>query len=114
MTMQGAGPALRRSQRKQDLLLASQLARGQAVGAFNELAGRADAVVHRVQQLRAWFSSPLVWMAGSALGTVALRAGLRRRGRTLRLVRWGWLAWRVWRVWRSAAPALARYRAARS
>jgi len=105
VTAHAAARALPRRQRKHNLLLASQLARGQVVGAFDDLAGRADAVAYRVLQVRAWLSSPLAWMVGGVAVTLAMRVTLRRGGRTLRLLRWGWLAWRV------AAPALASYRA---
>jgi hypothetical protein len=108
MTRSDSDPALQRSRRKQDLLLASQLARGAAVDAFDELADRVDGVAYRVVRVRVWLASPLVWTAGSAVGGLALALALRR-ARAVRLLRWGWLAWRLWR---SAAPALARYRAA--
>ena len=107
MTPRSAGPTLQRNRRKQDLLLASQLARGQAVGAFDELAGRADAVAYCVARIRTWLSSPLAWTAGSAAGALVLAVALRRV-RAARLLRWGWLAWRLWR---SVGPALARHRA---
>lgn len=100
-------PTQQREQRKQSLLLASQLARGQAVVAIDELAVRADAVAFRIVRVHAWLSSPLFWTAGSALGGIVLAVTLRRV-RIVRLLRWGWLGWRFWR---SAAPVLARYRA---
>jgi hypothetical protein len=100
-------PTLPRDQRKQNLLLASRLARGQAVVALDELGGRADAVAYRVARVHAWLSSPLVWTVGSAVGVLVLTATLRRV-RIVRVLRWGWLAWGFWR---SAAPVLARYRA---
>jgi hypothetical protein len=108
MTQRAPDPTLQRSRRKQDLLLASQLARDQAAGAFDELADRADGVALRVAQVRAWLSSPqartVATIAGALVLTVALR-GVR----ALRLLRWSWLAIGLWR---SAAPALARFRAA--
>jgi hypothetical protein len=108
MMQRASGPALQRSRRKQDLLLASQLARGQAVVAFDEIADRADLVVYRVVRVRMWLSSPLVWAAGSAVGGLMLAVTLRR-ARAVNVLRWGWLAWRLWR---SAGPVLAHYRAA--
>lgn len=102
--------ALQRSLRKQDLLLASKLARMQVLGSFDEVAERADAVVGRIVAIRRWLSNPLLWMAGSAAGVIVLGAALRRK-RAVHVVavalRWGLLAWRLWR---SAAPALARHR----
>jgi hypothetical protein len=107
--MTGRAPdPVQRSRRKEDLLLASQLARGQTIGAFDELAQRADAVADRVVRIRAWLSSPLALTAGSAAGALVLGVALRRV-RAARLLRWGVLGWRMWR---SAGPALALYRAA--
>jgi 5,10-methenyltetrahydromethanopterin hydrogenase len=107
MTPGAVDPTQQREQRKQNLLLASRLARGQAVIALDELGGRADAVAYRVARVHAWLSSPLVWTAGSAVAAVVLAATLRRV-RIVRVLRWSWLAWGFWR---SAAPVLARYRA---
>lgn len=114
MTAAGSDQARQRSLRKQDLLLASQLARGQAVGAFDELAGRADALALRVVRVRLWLSDPRVWVAGSAVGSLLFAAVLRRAParRGLRWGRWAWRAWSVWRAWRSAAPLLAHRGAA--
>lgn len=94
-----------RSLRKQDLLLASRLARGQVLGAFTELGDRADAFAGRIDTLRQWFSNPWAWAIGSA-GLLVLGVALRRASAP-RALQLGWLAWRLWR---SAAPALARYR----
>jgi hypothetical protein len=106
MRPRGAGLALQRDRRKQDLLLASQLARGQVVGAFDELADRADVVVDRVVRVRMWLSNPLAWTAGSVAGALMLGVALRRvRGGGV--LRWAWLAWKFWR---SAGPVLALYR----
>jgi len=105
MTARASGAA--RRLRKQDLLLASELARGQAVLAFDEVAGRADAVALRLLTLRAWLASPAVWAAGSATGALVLGVALRRV-RLLRLLRWGWVAHRLWR---GLAPLVARVRA---
>jgi hypothetical protein len=102
-----AAPAPAREKRVQDLLLASALARGQAVAAFDELAGRADRLAYRVVQVRIWLSGPVAWVAGSAIGFAVLTVALRR-GHVGRLFHWGW---RAWRLWRKAAPLLAPYRA---
>ncbi len=96
MNRRHAAPVGQRDRRKRDLLLASQLARAQAVGAFDELAVRTDAVAYRVMQVRAWLGSPLAWIVAGAFGTLVLRLPLRG-GRAAQLLRWGWLAWRAWR-----------------
>jgi len=90
-----------RDLRKEDLLLASRLARGQVLGAVAELGDEADAIADRVQQMRRWLSSPWVWAAGGA-GALVLGVALRRV-RASNVLRWGWLAWRLWRA---AVPAL--------
>lgn len=104
----GTPPSLRHA-RKQDLLLASALARGQVVAGFDELAGRADTLAARAVRAYAWLSSPLARTVGAAAGALLLGVTLRRV-RAVPLLRWGWLAWRVWQT---AAPALARQAAAR-
>lgn len=93
------------SLRKQDLLLASRLARGQVLGAFTELGDRADVIAGRVDMLRQWLSNPWVWVTSSA-AVLVLGVAFRRAG-TVRALRWAWLAWRLWR---GAAPAVVRYR----
>ncbi len=109
----GADPARRRSLRKEDLLLASQLARGQAMGAFDDLAGRADAVALRVVRVRLWLSDPRVQLIAAAGAGVVLAVVLRRKPAT-RWLRWGWLrwGWRAWRLWRSAGPRLTPHHTA--
>ena len=111
MSQAGHDPARQRALRKQDLLLASQLARGQALGAFDELADRADAFALRVARLRVWLADPRTWVAGSAAGGLVLAVALRR-GRARRWLRWGRRAWALWRAWRMARPLLAGPRAA--
>ncbi len=102
--------AAQRSQRKQDLLLASQLARGQVLIALDDLSDRADTLAVRVARVRLWLGSPVLWSAVGAVASVALGTRLRRT-RVASLLRWGWLAWRLWR---RAAPALALYRGQRA
>lgn len=108
MTPRGPDALRRRALHKQDLLLASRLARGQALGAFDELADQADRVAVRVARARAWLSSPLGLAAGSVAGVVLLTLAPRRL-RGVRLMRWGLLAWRLWRI---TGPAMARWRSA--
>jgi hypothetical protein len=103
----GTGAA--RAQRKENLLLASRLARTQAVLAVDEIGGRLDAVAHGVERARQWLSDPRVWVAaGAATGLMAVVA--TRRLRAPWLMRWGWAAWRAWRV---AGPLLAKVLAPR-
>ena len=102
MTPRPALTRLQRDQRKQSLLLASRLARDQAVVAFDELARRADALAYQVARARAWVARGLTWSVGSAVGSFALALWLRRV-RAVRLLRWVWPAWRLWR---SAAAAM--------
>ncbi len=107
MTHRAAPTQAQREQRKQRLLLASRLARGQAVIALGELGGRADAVADGIARVRERVSSPLLWAMGSAVGAFLLTA-LRNRTRGVGLLSWIWPAWRVWR---SVATVLAAYRA---
>lgn len=90
-----------REQRKQDLLLASGALRQEAVAAFDQLAGRADAVALRVAQARALLHHPAGLFLTGLLGVLVARVVLRRRRRPW--LRWAWLGWRAWQV---AAPAL--------
>lgn len=106
-TADAAAPALARAERKQALLLASGLARGDLVGAFDDLAGQADSLAARFMALRAWLSNPLVWVVGGTVGVLLLRVVVRRAG-ARHLLSWGLQAWGVWR---NAAAALAHYRA---
>ena len=96
-------PVQQRQLRKQDLLMASELARGQTLVAFNALAQRADAVAERVAQARQWLSRPEALAAGAAVVSLVFGVFLRRAHRQQEpsrwrsLLRWGWLAWRLWR-----------------
>ena len=109
MTRRPALTPLQRGQRKQNLLLASRLARGQAVMAVDELGRRADAVADGVARLRERASNPLVLTAGSAVATLWLMIN-KRRARPRSLLGWVLPAWRVGGV---VAAALARYRSGR-
>jgi hypothetical protein len=91
-----------RAQRKQNLLLASRLVRGQLVGAVDELGQGADGVIQRVRQVQAVLTDPRVWLIGSAIGSMFALIAVRRL-RSFWLLRWGLLGWRVWK---SAAPML--------
>jgi hypothetical protein len=98
-----------RALRKQNLLLASRLARGQAVLAFDELGRRADVVAAGVVRIRDWVTSPLLWTVGSAVGALAMTLKLRRV-RGVGLLSWIWPAWQLWRT---VSAGLARPRESR-
>ncbi len=83
-----------RSRRKQDLLLASALARNQALVAIGQIGQRVDLVVGSYRQVRAWMSVPAVSTATGVAASVAALLALRRV-RSFRLLRWGVLSWRV-------------------
>lgn len=86
-----------RARRKQDLLLASALARNQAMVAINQISRQADVVVGSYRQVRAWMAVPQVGTVASVGASVAALLALRHV-RIFRLVRWGFLAWRVWKL----------------
>ena len=86
-----------RSRRKHDLLLASALARDQAMVAIDQISHRADRLVGGYRQLRAWMSVPKVGTVASVAASVAALMALRHV-RTFRLLRWGMLSWRVWKL----------------
>lgn len=85
-----------RERRKRDLLLASELARGQAVAALGQVGPRVDRVARGAIRLHAWAAQPPVWMAGGALALFVLL-----RLRSLRALRWGLLGVRAWQAGRS-------------
>lgn len=86
-----------RAERKADLLMASELLRGQAQSAVDDLGGRADGLVRRVLVVRGWLSDPVVLAAASSGAAFFAAAGQKQRGRLWRGLRWAWLAWRVLR-----------------
>lgn len=94
-----------RARRKQDLLLASQAVRLQALDAFDTLGGQVDAVAGWLLQLRALLNHPAAPLVGTLLGLAAVRLGLQRRQRRRPWLRWAWLAWRTWRSWRTLPSA---------
>ena len=98
-----------RSRRKQNLLLASALARHQAMVAIDQISHRADRLVGGYRQLRAWMSVPKVGTVASVAASVAALMALRHV-RTFRLLRWGMLSWRAWKL---VAGFLPRWRAPR-
>ncbi|MDE2367328.1 MAG: hypothetical protein KGN16_00015 [Burkholderiales bacterium] len=102
MTGGRIGPVEQRDRRKQQLLLASRLARVQAAGAFDELAGSTDAIANRAMQVRAWLGSPVAWIIGTAIGGLLLRLTRSTGQRPSRQLRWGWAAWQLWRRYGAA------------
>ncbi len=88
-------PALR-ARRKADLLLASELLRGQSALAVDDLGQRADGWVRRVLAWRDLLSSPVVLAAVGGGAAFFASARPQGRGKLWRGLRWAWLAWRVW------------------
>ena len=93
----------RRTRHKQDLLLASALARTQAMVAIDQIGHRADRLVGGYRQVRAWMSVPKVGTVASVATSMAALLALRHL-RTFRLLRWGTLSWRVWKLAASVLP----------
>ena len=102
MSDRAAVPPWQRDQRKQNLLLASRLVRGQLIVAVDEIGHSADTLIQRARRVVAVVTDPRLWLIGSAVGSVAALLAVRRL-RSFWLLRWGLLAWRVWK---SAAPML--------
>ena len=98
-----------RTRRKQDLLLASALARHQAMLAVAQIGQRADLLVGSYRQVRAWMSVPQVGAAAGVLSSMAALLALRRV-RGFRLLRWGLLGWRALKL---AGGLLQGWRATR-
>lgn len=91
-----ADPA-ERAERKANLLLASELLRGQAALAVDDLGERADGWARRLMAWRSLLSNPAVLAAAGGGAAFFAAAGQKRRGQFWRGLRWAWLAWRVWR-----------------
>ncbi|HEY6132441.1 MAG TPA: hypothetical protein VIW70_00570 [Rubrivivax sp.] len=94
MTETAVDASLSRDARKRNLVLASHLARGQVVLAFDQIGQRADSAARVIARAHAALANPAVWAAGSAAGALLFGIVLRR-ARWLSLLRWGFLAWRV-------------------
>lgn len=94
-----------RSRRKQDLLLASALARHQAMVAIDQISHRADKLVGAYRQVQAWVSVPKVGTVADVAASMAAFLALRHV-RTIRLLRWGVLSWRVWKLAAGLLPGL--------
>lgn len=85
-----------RAERKANLLLASELLRGQAALAVDDLGGRADGLVVRAMAWRNLLSNPVVLAAAGGGAAFFAAGGEKLRGRVWRGLRWAWLAWRLW------------------
>ena len=84
-----------RAERKANLLLASELLRGQAQRDVDDLGQRADGLVNRVVTVRDWLSDPVVLAAAGSGAAFFAAVGQKRRGQFWRGLRWAWLVWRV-------------------
>lgn len=93
----------RRARRKADLLLASQVLRGQATLAVNDVGERADVWGRRWLTLKGWLADPMLLAAGGATAAFMAGAGRRRRP-LLKGLRLSLLAWRIWRDWGAKRP----------
>lgn len=90
-----------RAQRKANLLLASEVMRGQAALAADDLGERADRWAVRVIAWRNLLSNPLVLATAGGGAAFFAASGSQQRSRLWRGLRWAWLGWRVWRHQRS-------------
>lgn len=91
-----ADPAARDA-RKANLLLASEVLRGQAALAVDDLGGRADRWAVRILAWRKLLSHPLVLATAGGGAAFFAASGPAGRSRLWRGLRWAWLAWRVLR-----------------
>ena len=91
-----ADPAAR-AERKANLLLASEVMRGQATLAVDDLGQRADGLVVRVKAWQRLLSNPAVLAAAGGGAAFFAVGGGPLRSRLWRGLRWAWLAWRVMR-----------------
>lgn len=86
-----------RAERKANLLLASEVMRGQAALAVDDLGSRADRWAVRVRAWRHLLSNPVVLATAGGGAAFFAASGPRGRSRFWRGLRWAWLAWRVLR-----------------
>lgn len=87
-------PALR-DQRKADLLLASQLLRGQMALDVDDVGERLDVWGRRWQVLKGWLADPMVLAAASGGAAFFATTGSRRRSQLWRAAKWVWMAWKM-------------------
>lgn len=90
--------AAARAQRKANLLLASELLRGQTTLAADDLGQRADVLVRRLLSWRAVLTSPIVLAVAGSGAALLAGAGQQRRGKLWRGLHWAWLAYKTWGV----------------
>ncbi|MDG0856819.1 hypothetical protein [Roseateles puraquae] len=86
-----------RAERKANLLLASEVMRGQAALAVDDLGERADRWAVRLMAWRNLLANPLVLATAGGGAAFFAASGPQQRSRFWRGLRWAWLAWRVWR-----------------
>lgn len=90
-----ADPA-QRAERKANLLLASEVLRGQAALAVDDVGQRADGWVRRILGWRDVLAHPAVLAAAGSGAAFFAASGRQGRSKLWRGLRWAWLAWRVW------------------
>jgi hypothetical protein len=86
-----------RAQRKADLLLASQVLRGQIGLAGQDIGQRADRWGQRVLTVRRWLSDPLVVAVVGGGAAWFAASPPTRRGRLWRTAQWAWMVWQAYR-----------------
>lgn len=86
-----------RAERKANLLLASEVLRGQAALAVDDIGGRADGWAVRIMAWRNLLANPMVLAAAGGGAAFFAASGPRRRSQLWRGLRWAWLTWRVLR-----------------
>jgi len=86
-----------RDERKANLLLASELLRGQVQRDVDDVGERADDVVRRALVVRDWVTDPAVLAAVGGGAAFFAATGQKKRGQLWRGLRWAWLAWRMLR-----------------
>ncbi|MDR7270832.1 hypothetical protein J2X20_003490 [Pelomonas saccharophila] len=87
---------VQRAERKANLLLASELMRGQAALSVDDVGQRADGWVRRILSWRDLLTNPVILAAASGGAALFAGAGADRRGKLWRGLRWAWLAYKVW------------------
>ena len=90
-----------RAERKANLLLASEVMRGQAALAVDDLGARADRWAVRLMAWKNLLSNPLVLATAGGGAAFFAASGPQQRSRFWRGLRWAWLAWRVFRRWQA-------------
>lgn len=87
---------VRRDRRKADLLLASQILRGQAALDLDDLGGRADVWGRRWLWAKGWLTDPIVLAVAGGGAALFAASGRSNRSRVWRWARWAWVAWKAY------------------